>query len=121
MTPDQASLLRGRRYNRAKKAEGRPKKLGQIDPVSGETSARLAKQHGVSARTIKRDAKKAEFVARLEARLDKYSGTAWIYSALDRFNPRESMQYQIFFDVADADAVVIESLNDHAEIPIGRN
>jgi len=57
LTRDQANLLRGRRYNRAKKANGvrGPQKLDQNDPAS--TADRLGKQHGVSAPTIKRDAK----------------------------------------------------------------
>ena len=47
----------GRIYNRAKKANGvrGPQKLDQNDPAS--TAERLAKEHGVSAPTIKRDAK----------------------------------------------------------------
>jgi len=55
LTPDQMRLLRGRRYNRLKKADGArgPQKLGQNDPSF--TADRLAKEHGVSAATIKRD------------------------------------------------------------------
>jgi hypothetical protein len=63
LTPDQASLIRGRRYNRAKKAEGRPQKLDQNDLVSGPTADRLAAQHGVSGPTIKRD---GQFAAAVE-------------------------------------------------------
>jgi len=62
LTPDQASLLRGRRYNRLKKVVGKPSGtiLGQNDPIS--TADRLAKEHGVSAPTIKRDGKVADFL-----------------------------------------------------------
>lgn len=62
LTPDQMSLIRGRRYNRAKKGVGKPAGtiLGQNDPIS--TADRLAKEHGVSAATIKRDAKIATFL-----------------------------------------------------------
>ena len=59
LTPDQMSLLRGRRYNRAKKAQGgtganQYKQKGQND-TSANTADRLAKEHGVSPATIKRD------------------------------------------------------------------
>lgn len=64
--PDQMSLLRGRIYNRSKKAEGRPKKLGQNDPVcTGETAEKVAAKHGVSPATVKRDGKFAEAVERV--------------------------------------------------------
>lgn len=67
LTPDQASLLRGRRYNRAKRAHGGDRKSsGQTDHLKQKTAESLAKQHGVSAKTIRRDAKKADFVQRLE-------------------------------------------------------
>jgi len=75
LTPDQASLVRGRIYNRAKKAKGfqepgpgRGKTLDQNDPVFSESTAdRLAKQHGVSAPTIKRDGKFAEALEKVKA------------------------------------------------------
>jgi hypothetical protein len=48
LSPDQRSIVRGRRYNRTKKSVGKPEGtiLGQIDPIS--TAAKLATQHGVS-------------------------------------------------------------------------
>ena len=57
LTSDQASVLRGRIYNRRKKAVGKPAgtKLGQHEPIS--TAEQVAKETGVSARTIKRDGK----------------------------------------------------------------
>lgn len=60
------SLLRGRRYNRTKKAVGAPEgnknRSNQIHQNDGiETTAeRLAKQHGVSKATIERDGRFAE-------------------------------------------------------------
>lgn len=58
LTPDQVRLIRGRRYNRVKKAahgrEGR-QFSGHQNEVP-KTSARLAKEHGVSKATIERDA-----------------------------------------------------------------
>lgn len=60
LTPDQMRLLRGRRYNREKKAKGgdygnqhTPK--DQIDPLP-TTAERHAREAGVSPATIKRDA-----------------------------------------------------------------
>lgn len=67
LTPDQASLLRGRRYNRTKKPVGvrGVEKLDQNDPTS--TAEKLATQHGVSAPTIKRDGQFATAVETLKA------------------------------------------------------
>ena len=85
LTPDQMSLLRGRRYNRRKKAQGgtgtnqHSKQSAQTDrsakaveTLAGEqrgkscpsakTADSLAKQHGVSPRTIKNDGKYAQAV-----------------------------------------------------------
>jgi len=50
--------LRGRRYNRAKTAGHGAGSAGQNEPQN--TAVRLAKEHGVSPATIKRDAKFAE-------------------------------------------------------------
>ena len=72
-TPDQLSLIRGRRYNRAKKQVGRPDaQLDQNDPIS--TAQRLAEQHGVSAPTIKRDGRFAEAVEALEIESEVIAG-----------------------------------------------
>lgn len=62
LTPDAFRLLLGRRYNRQKKAVGKPAGtiLDQIDPIS--TADKLAQEHGVSAPTVKRAAKFAEEV-----------------------------------------------------------
>ena len=62
LTPDQMSLLRGRRYNRAK-TKGHGSKTGyQNDTQNIKTADRLAKEHGVSPATIKRDGKIAAFM-----------------------------------------------------------
>jgi phage N-6-adenine-methyltransferase len=58
LTPEQMSLLRGRRYNRLKR--GREDNLKQNAPkyqndTSVDTALRLAQEHGVSPITIKRD------------------------------------------------------------------
>jgi len=56
LTPDQRTLLLGRRYNRTKKAHGGDRKSeesrGQSDPL--KTAEVLAQQHGVSPATVKR-------------------------------------------------------------------
>ena len=62
LTPEQMSLLRGRRYNRAKKAPedaGALKGKG-VDKIS--TASALAAEHGVDEKTIRRDGKFAEAV-----------------------------------------------------------
>lgn len=67
LSPDQSSLLRGRRYNRAKKAQGSNNQYVQAKSEKCQndtlhTADKLAKEHGVSPRTIKRDGKFAEAV-----------------------------------------------------------
>jgi DNA modification methylase len=66
LTPDAFRLALGRRYNRVKKAahgrEGRTFSGGQSDHP--KTAERLAKEHGVDERTVRRAAKFAEEVAR---------------------------------------------------------
>lgn len=75
LTPEQMSLLRGRRYNRLKKSHG-----GQIPNsriVQNELSSTaevLAEQHGVSEATIKRDGQFAEAVEVLGMEADILSG-----------------------------------------------
>jgi len=66
LTPDQMSMIRGRMYNRMKKAQGSNNQYvqdksekGQIDTFQN-TASILAKQHGVSEHTIRRDGAAAE-------------------------------------------------------------
>jgi len=71
LNPDAAALLRGRRYNRTKKAEhdggkGKSRSGGQSDPHL-RTADALAAQHGVSPRTVKRDGEFAAAVDELKA------------------------------------------------------
>lgn len=72
LTPDQRSIIRGRRYNRTKKAaHSRPANTGGAKSPSAEvalqvnTAKALADQHGVSERTIKSDGKRAEAIDKL--------------------------------------------------------
>ncbi len=67
LTPDQASLLRGRRYNRTKTVGHGAKTGYQNDTQNIQTAERLATQHGVSAPTIKRDGQFARAVEELKA------------------------------------------------------
>jgi len=64
---DAFQLLLGRRYNRMKKAHGGDRKSkAQNEPLIS-TASKLAKEHGVSAATVKRAAKFAEEVERTPA------------------------------------------------------
>jgi hypothetical protein len=48
-------LLLGRRYNRAKRANGGDRKSeGQSDPLKKRTSAKIAAEHGVAEKTVRR-------------------------------------------------------------------
>lgn len=67
LTPDQRSIMRGRRYNRTKKAAGgrADRQLG-VDKVSApKTAESLAAEHHVSEKTIRRDGKRAEAIEKL--------------------------------------------------------
>lgn len=67
LTPEQVSLIRGRRYNRADKAQGKRTDLTSGQNVPKLTAAEtLAEQHGVSERTIKRDGQFAAAVEQLK-------------------------------------------------------
>ncbi len=76
LTPEQMSLLRGRRYNRLKKDHGGDRRGGSASPQSEDlkTSERLAKQHGVSRATIERDGQFAEAVDKLGVRQEAAAG-----------------------------------------------
>lgn len=76
LRPDQMSLLRGRRYNRAKKTASEAGAMkGASDKMSeAHTAEQLAVQHGVTSRTIERDGKFAEAVEVLGFEADIASG-----------------------------------------------
>jgi phage N-6-adenine-methyltransferase len=63
LTPDQASLLRGRRYNRQKQSHGGDRGASGQNVQMPSTAERLAVQHGVDERTIRRD---GQFAAAVE-------------------------------------------------------
>jgi len=67
ITPDQFTLLLGRRYNRAKKAHGGDRKSeesrDQFEPL--KTAEKLAAEHGVSPATVKRAGQYADAVVKV--------------------------------------------------------
>jgi N6-adenosine-specific RNA methylase IME4 len=73
LTPDQSALLRGRRYNRLKRAQGAPLGNANAAKQSGQnvhferTAERLAREHGVDEKTIRRDGAFANAVDRAGA------------------------------------------------------
>ena len=65
---DAFTLLLGRRYNRIKQAKGGDRKsIGQNVTLILDTAETLAKEHGVTGRTIKRAGKVAEAVDKLKS------------------------------------------------------
>jgi hypothetical protein len=72
LTPIQMSLLRGRIYNRAKKADGgtganqHKKQVGQNDPPAQRTSQAIADRLGVAEVTVRRDGRLAGAVETLK-------------------------------------------------------
>lgn len=71
LKPDVMSMIRGRIYNRTKKAahsgENQHTRAGVQNEPHQKTAEALATQHGVSAATIKRDGQFAQAVEKLEA------------------------------------------------------
>ena len=83
VTPEQASYLRGKRYNMEKKEVGAHNgnqhtklELGQNDPIPTSTAARLADEFKVSEKTIKRDGKFAAAVDTLSDTIGDEARTA---------------------------------------------
>lgn len=80
LTPEQLSLLRGRRYNRRKKIPGgtgtnqHTEQRGKNCP-SAKTAERIAKETGVSPRTVKNDGQFADAVEKLGVEGDVTQGT----------------------------------------------
>lgn len=66
LTPEQMSLLRGRRYNRMKKAQGGDHKSKDQNDTLINSAETLSQQHGVSSATIKRDGQFASDVELLK-------------------------------------------------------
>lgn len=68
LTPEQMSLLRGRRYNRLKKSEsGRSDRdFSGGQNVLPKTAEKLATEHGVNEKTIRRDGQFASDVEKLK-------------------------------------------------------
>lgn len=78
ITPDQFTLLLGRRYNRAKKAQndggiGVSKATGDQIEHRLRTADKLAAEHGVSQPTVRRAGKYAEAIAVVEKAIPGYT------------------------------------------------
>lgn len=74
ITPDQFTLLLGRRYNRAKRQGARTDLTsGQIAQKSETTAQKLAAEHGVDERTVRRAGQYAEAVAAVEKAVPGFS------------------------------------------------
>jgi hypothetical protein len=73
LTPDQMSLIRGRRYNRLKNKETgfAIKHSNQNDDCGGRVSEKIAADHGVFRTTIERDGKFANAVDAIPEVKDK--------------------------------------------------
>ena len=77
LDPKQMSLLRGRRYNRLKKPNDGSRGNQHVeasDKVSPASAEAIAADHGVSARTVKRDGEFAEAVQTLGLERDVAAG-----------------------------------------------
>ncbi len=67
-------LLLGRRYNRAKKAAHRPDNVEKVTALPERTAERLAKDHGVSEKTVRNAGKFQEAAAKLGIEKDIAAG-----------------------------------------------
>jgi N6-adenosine-specific RNA methylase IME4 len=88
LTNDQRSILRGRRYNRTKKANdgsrGNQYTMAKEEVAVAKTAETIAKQHGVSERTIRSDGKKAEAIEKLA--LTNPDAAKAVTDGIKRFN-----------------------------------
>lgn len=75
ITPDQFTLLLGRRYNRAKKAQGgrADRDFGTVKVTTPNTAEKLAKEHGVSEKTVRNAGQYADAIAKVEKAIPGYS------------------------------------------------
>lgn len=80
LTPEQVSLLRGRRYNRTKTSHGGDHKSKDQNDTLINSAETLSHQHGVSPRTIERDGQFANDVEKLNWASLKY------FSLRERFS-----------------------------------
>jgi len=76
LTPEQMSLLRGRRYNRRKKQHGGDRRSSDSSCQNGvlKNADKLANEHGVSAHTIVRDGLYAAAVDKLGVQHEAAAG-----------------------------------------------
>ena len=76
LSPEQMSLLRGRRYNRMKKSHGgdRRRDFSSAQNEHLKTASLLAKEHGVSPATIRRDGQYVDAVDQLGLQRDVAQG-----------------------------------------------
>jgi hypothetical protein len=65
--PDAFTLLLGRRYNRAKKAAHRPSNAEKSTALPERTAEKIAKEHGVTEKTVRNAGKVAEAIDKLKA------------------------------------------------------
>lgn len=88
LTPDQMSFLRGRLHERTKKEQGAPtKERRHFDGVPGRTAERLAKEFGVSPKTIERDAKFAQAVGVVKRTERAQVPRVCTYLPIQAYNP----------------------------------
>lgn len=89
LTPDQRSILRGRRYNRTKKTKAEAGAIGGSSKAvatssTAKTAETLAKAHGVSERTIRSDGKRADAIDKLKLTAPKQAQA--VIDGKKRFN-----------------------------------
>ena len=93
LTPDQRSIIRGRMYNRTKKAahgrEGRTFSGSQSDTPK-DTATTIGEKHGVSRATVIRDGKRAEALDNLEKTNPEEARA--VRDGLKRFNEVQRQQ-----------------------------
>ena len=73
ITPDQFTLLLGRRYNRAKRQGARTDLTSDQNDTKLQTADRLAAEHGVSPATVKRAGQYADAIATVERAVPGFS------------------------------------------------
>jgi hypothetical protein len=90
MTPEQLSYFRGKQYEAEKKEAHRPAKVASSAPL--KTADKIAREHGVSPRTIRDDAQ----FARAVDNLADQKGPAARREALDGSRPKSAVVKEAF-------------------------
>jgi N6-adenosine-specific RNA methylase IME4 len=113
LSPDQMSLLRGRRYNRVKGRQGGDHKSNGQNDLLINRAETLATQYGVSEKTIRRDAEFADTVGELQTTIPDIEERVLLgrltktdVATLGNLKPEQQARVLTFVDQGDAKNII---------------